>query len=189
VFKKVLVPLDGSDLAEAVLPYVEDIGKRCAAEVVLLQVVTTSRERTAAISPPAEKVAVGPIMAESTERMTAAIHPVYREQEMASIRTEVRRTLAGVKKRLIKAGLEVRVEVVFGRPAVRIVEYAEKEGVDLLAMATHGRTGVGRWVFGSVAEKVLRATALPILLIRPPGAEEHRRPSRADLKRLGSQKD
>ncbi len=79
MFNKVLVPLDGSDLAEAVLPYVEDIGKRCAAEVVLLQVVTTSRERTAAISPPAEKVAVGgPIMAESTERMTAVIHPVYR---------------------------------------------------------------------------------------------------------------
>ncbi len=188
MFNKVLVPLDGSDLAEAVLPYVEDIGKRCAAEVVLLQVVTTSRERTAAISPPPEKVAMGPL-ADSTDRMTAVIHPVYREQEMASIRTEVRRTLAGVKNRLIKAGLEVRVEVLFGRPEVRIVEYAEKEGVDLLAMATHGRTGVGRWVFGSVAEKVLRASGLPILLIRPPGAEKHRRPSRADLKRLASQKD
>jgi len=170
VFKKVLVPLDGSELAEAVLPYVEDLGERGAAEVILLQLVATPHDRTAAIYQPPEDIPMA-LLPDSAGGVTIAQHPIYREQEMASLRAEAKRSLAGAKKRLSKAGLEARVEVLFGRPAERIVEYAMKEEVDLIAMATHGRSGFSRWVFGSVAEKVLRATALPILLIRPPGAD------------------
>jgi nucleotide-binding universal stress UspA family protein len=92
---------------------------------------------------------------------------------MASLRAEAEQSLDDAKERLSKVGLEVRVEVLFGRPADKIVEYAVKEGVDLIAMATHGRSGFSRWVFGSVAEKVLRAAAIPILLIRPPGADRY----------------
>ncbi|NIO69862.1 MAG: universal stress protein [Anaerolineae bacterium] len=173
MFKKVLVPLDGSELAEAVLPYVEDLGKRCAAEVILLQVIATPPDRATAIyRPPKGDMPMAPLP-ESAEDVVIAQHPIYREQEMASLRAEAERSLAGAKERLSKAGLKVRVEVLFGRPADRIVEYAMKEEVDLIAMATHGRSGFSRWVFGSVAEKVLRATALPILLIRPPGADRY----------------
>jgi nucleotide-binding universal stress UspA family protein len=87
---------------------------------------------------------------------------------MESLRGEVERTLAGARKRLRQAGLSVRVVVLFGRPADRIVEYATKEKVDLIAISTHGRTGFGRWAFGSVAKRIMRATAIPVLLIRPP---------------------
>jgi nucleotide-binding universal stress UspA family protein len=175
VFKKVLVPLDGSELAEAVLPYVEDLGKRCAAEVILLQVITPPPDRATAIyRPPTSDMPMAPLP-ESAEDVTIAQHPIYREQEMASLQAEAEQSLAGAKERLSKVGLEVRVEVLFGRPAEKIVEYAMKEDVDLIAMATHGRSGLSRWVFGSVAEKVLRAVALPILLISPPGADRYAR--------------
>jgi nucleotide-binding universal stress UspA family protein len=173
VFKKVLVPLDGSELAEAVLPYVEDLGKRCAAEIILLQVVATPPDRTTAIyQPPRGDMPMQPLP-DSADDVVIAQHPIYREQEMASLRAEAERSLVGAKERLSEAGLKARVEVLFGRPAEKIVEYALKEKVDLIAMATHGRSGFGRWVFGSVAEKVLRAVALPILLIRPPGADRY----------------
>jgi nucleotide-binding universal stress UspA family protein len=105
----------------------------------------------------------------SSDDVVPAPHPVYREQEMESLRAEVERTLSGVKKQLSQAGLKVSVVVLFGRPADRIVEYATKEGVDLIAISTHGRSGLGRWAFGSVAKRIMRATAIPVLLIRPPG--------------------
>jgi nucleotide-binding universal stress UspA family protein len=112
---------------------------------------------------------------ESAEDVAITQHPIYREQEMASLRSEAERSLTGAKERLSKAGLKARVEVLFGRPAEKIIKYAAKEKVDLIAMSTHGRSGFSRWVFGSVAEKVLRAAALPILLIRPPGADRYSR--------------
>jgi nucleotide-binding universal stress UspA family protein len=163
MFEKVLVPLDGSEIAETVIPFVEDIATRYSAEIILLRVVATPQDRWTA------KVFQPPLAVPgSTEDVVPAPHPVYREQEMESLRGEVERTLSGVKKRLSQAGLSVRVVVLFGRPADRIVEYATKEKVDLIAISTHGRTGFGRWAFGSVAKRIMRATAIPVLLIRPP---------------------
>ena len=182
MFKKVLVPLDGSDMAEAVLPYVEDLGKRCAAEVILLQVIAIPPDKATAIYQPLkDDISIAP-SPESAEDVTIARYPIYREQEMASLQAEAERSLIGAKERLSKAGLKVRVQVLFGRPAERIVDYAAKEEVDLIAMATHGRSGLSRWVFGSVVNKVLRAAALPILLIRPPGADIYSQLPGVDLK-------
>jgi nucleotide-binding universal stress UspA family protein len=90
---------------------------------------------------------------------------------MESLRVEGERRLSGVRKRLREAGVQTRVVVLFGRPPDRIVEYATKEDVDLIALSTYGRSGFGRWAFGSVAKRVMRATAIPVLLIRPPGGE------------------
>ena len=176
MFKKTLIPLDGSELAEAVLPYVEDLGQRCASEIIVLRVIAPPRDGARAAY---EALRLDSPMAprpDLVEDRTAVQHPIYREQEMASRRAEAEQALAGAKERLSKVGLEARVEVLFGQPAEKIVEYAMKEEVDLIAMATHGRSGFSRWVFGSVAEKVLRATALPILLIRPPGADRYQFP-------------
>jgi nucleotide-binding universal stress UspA family protein len=168
MFKKVLVPLDGSELAETVLPYVEDLGQRCAAEVILLRVVRMPADKTASD-------VYQPAMTLPGSALDAVVdqHPIYREQEMESLRSETELSLAGAKKRLVEAGLDVRVEVLFGRPADRIAEYAMKKEIDLIAMSTHGRSGFRRWVFGSVAQKVLRAVTVPILLIRPPGADKY----------------
>ena len=164
MFGKVLVPLDGSEMAEAVLPHVEDIAKRYSAEVILLRVVATPHDRSAAslFQPPLA-------VPGSTEDVIPVPHPVYRDQEIESLRVEVKRTLSGVRKRLSEAGLRTSIVVLFGRPADRIVEYANKEEVDLIALSTYGRTGLGRWAFGSVAKRVMRATSIPVLLIRPPG--------------------
>lgn len=165
MFGKVLVPLDGSEMAQAVLPYVENVAKCYSAEVILLRVVATPQDRsTATVFQPSLAVPG------STEDAVPAAHPVYREQEMESLRGEAERTLSGIRKRLSEAGLEVRIVVLFGRPADRIVECATKEEVDLIAISTYGRSGFGRWAFGSVAKRVMRATAIPVLLIRPPGA-------------------
>ncbi len=91
---------------------------------------------------------------------------------MESVRAETERALAGIRKRLREAGINTRIEVLFGRPAERIVEHAAKEEADLIVMCTYGRSGFGRWAFGSVTKRVMRATAVPVLLIRPPGADQ-----------------
>ena len=166
MFEKMLGPLDGSEMAEAVLPYVEDLANRYSAEVILLQVIATPHDRSiATVFQPSLAV---PGTAEDT---TPATHPLYRDQEMESLRVEGERRLSGVRKRLREAGVQTRVVVLFGRPPDRIVEYATKEDVDLIALSTYGRSGFGRWAFGSVAKRVMRATAIPVLLIRPPGGE------------------
>jgi nucleotide-binding universal stress UspA family protein len=176
MFEKVLVPLDGSELAEAVLPFVAELSERCAAEIILLRVVPVPHDTaTAAVYQPSMS------LPGTAEDEVVARHPIYREQEMESARAETVRSLARAKERLSKVAEQVRVEVVFGRPAKRIVDFAEKEKVDLIAMSSHGRTGFGRWVVGSVADRVLRATAVPILLIRPPGAKERLQMSGVEL--------
>jgi len=167
MYKKVLVPLDGSDLAESVLPQVIGFARGCGAEILLLRVIPPPGDGTRALYQSLRlEMPVDP-RPELVEGMTAVQHPIYREQEMASLRVEAQRCLNRAKERLNEAGLEARVEVLFGRPAERIIEYAQSEQVDMIAMATHGRSGFRRRVFGSVAEKVLRTTELPLLLIKP----------------------
>jgi nucleotide-binding universal stress UspA family protein len=162
MFRKVLVPLDGSEMAEVVLPYVENIGACYSAEVILLRVVPIPQDRLIATVYQPSMVVPG-----SPEDPVPLPHPVYQEQEMASLRGEAERTLAGARRRLAEAGLQPRIEVLFGRPEDRIVDYATKEDVDLIVISTHGRTGFGRWAFGSVAKRVMRATTIPVLMIRP----------------------
>ena len=159
------------------LPYVEDLGGRCAAEIVLLRVIAMPAGKTKAdVYQPAIT------LPGSALDVVVDQHPIYREQEMGSLRAEAEHSLARAKKRLTDAGLSVRVEVLFGQPAERIAEYAMKKKVDLIAMSTHGRSGLSRWVFGSVTEKVLRAVVVPILLIRPPGADRYSRLPAVELK-------
>jgi nucleotide-binding universal stress UspA family protein len=170
MFERLLVPLDGSELAETVLPRVAELG--CASEVILLRVVPPPGDGARALYESLRlDMPVDP-RPELVEGRTAVQHPIYREQEMASLRAGALQSLTRAKKPLDEAGIEVRLEVLFGRPAEKIVEFARREEVDLIALVTHGRGGFRRRVFGSVAEKVLRMTALPVLLVRPPGAKE-----------------
>ncbi len=170
MLRRILVPLDGSEVAEAVLPYVEEICHRCEpVEVILLQVVPPPPGRSGAVYRPVESSFPTLRVPESQADVEAAMHPIYREQEMASARAQVEHSLERAVKRLCEGEAILRVEVAFGRPAEEIVDFAEREGVDLIAMSTHGRSGLSRWVFGSVADKVLHGTHLPILLVRPLG--------------------
>jgi nucleotide-binding universal stress UspA family protein len=170
VLQKILVPLDGSELAEGVLPYVEEICQRCdPVDVILFQVVPPPSGRSGAVFRVIDDDFPTVRLPETAGDVETARHPIYRDQELASLRAEVEASLARAIQRLCDGGVNTRVEMAFGRPADEIVDFAEREKVDMIAMSTHGRSGLTRWIFGSVTDKVLHGTHVPILLVRPPG--------------------
>jgi nucleotide-binding universal stress UspA family protein len=139
--RKVLVPLDGSAGSNTVLPTVSELARAEGAQVRLLHVAPS----------PAAVVAGDRVIA-------------YADQEAARIEQEV---LAYLKRAAAElSALEVEAAVRFGDPVEEIVREAESAGADLIALATHRRTGVSRLLKGSVAEQVERATAIPVLLVR-----------------------
>lgn len=138
----ILVPLDGSVVAEAALTPAVDLARTWGARLVLLR---------------AAEAHTGPL----TDPIEAQVH-VMREAEEYLAAAQARVKAAGVA--------EVELSAWYGPPAEAIVEAARHRHADLIVMSSHGRSGVARLVLGSVAESVLRATAVPILLIRPAGA-------------------
>jgi len=170
VLQKILVPLDGSDLALAAIPYVQELAQRCdPVSVTLLQVVRPPSGHTASVFMPIDTDFPGRRAPGSEDDVEAADHPIYRDQEIASARAEAEATMAPAARTLREAGITTEVAVAFGRPAEEIVYLAEETGIDLVVMCTHGRSGVRRWLLGSVADKVLRGTYVPVLMVRPPG--------------------
>ncbi len=151
MYKKILVPLDGSDLAECVLPHVESIVKGGRVkEVVFLRVVEPTYIPTGAYP-----TGLG---SDSIIEIDAA-HKAAAEDYLGKL----------VGRTIYNKGLKVRAEIVEGRPAEVIAAYAEKNAVDLIAIATHGRSGVSRWAWGSVADRVMRSACIPVLMVRAPG--------------------
>ena len=152
MYQKILVPLDGSKLAECVLPHVERLALDCRVkEVILLRVCEPP-------TVPSDYPASRPV---SWEEHVGQITN-YAQQQCSLY-------LHDVEQQLREPGLKVRAESRLGNPAEQIVDYAEKNEVDLIVMASHGRSGPSRWALGSVAEKVFRATCVPILMVRAPG--------------------
>lgn len=136
--KRLLVPLDGSPLAETILPVAEEWAKEEQAEVVLLR----------AVPAPATPGGEG-----------AAAEAKTPEDAEAYLET--------VAERLARRGIErVRWGVSHEPPAAAIIEAAAREGVEMIAMATHGRSGLGRLLLGSVAAGVLRTAPAPVLLFK-----------------------
>lgn len=150
-YKHILVPLDGSELAERALPHAMIMAQLCQAEVTFLQVV-----------PPIKEV----IAADSD-------HPMYVDEQWHDIEAHDQEYLHTVCERHGCADLTVHTVVEMGTTAAeKIIEYAHENPVDLIVMATHGRSGLKRWVYGSVADKVLRGANLPTLLVRCHSEEE-----------------
>lgn len=167
MFKKILVPCDGSELAQdSVFPQVEDLARSMGAEVIILRVVSAPPGRSgSAFKPGAPEMPIP--LPVTLEDARVARHPIYRDQEIASAEAEARHSVAQAEAMFREKGITVRSEVLLGQPAEEILDYAEVEKADLIVMCTHGRSGLGRWVFGSVTEKVLRAAKTPVLVIRP----------------------
>jgi len=88
---------------------------------------------------------------------------------VGKMQRQAQRYLDRIAKQLQKKGIKVRTEVLLGNPAEEITSFAERDGANLILMASHGRSGISRWAYGSVADKVFRATCVPILMIRAPG--------------------
>jgi nucleotide-binding universal stress UspA family protein len=147
--RQILVPLDGSALAETVLPHAVRLAQATRRGLILLRVIPLPgwTDPLAAAIP-----------------TTAGAYVTWETDIVAA-----RDYLGSVVERLQITELPMQTMVLEGDPATVIVGYAQEhpEGL-LLAMATHGRSGLGRWVFGSVAERVLHATPVPLLLVRPP---------------------
>ena len=137
MFKKILVPLDGSLIAERILVQVEDLAKIHGAEVILIRVAFSHALTN-------EKLA---------EREEQAV-------------ADAKDYLAGVEGRLKSAGIKVSSLTPCGHAAEKIIEHARISNCDLIVMSTHGRSGLGQFVLGSVAIKVLHAAPVPVLLYR-----------------------
>lgn len=156
--RTILVPLDGSELAESVLPHVETLAKQRGAElvdVVLLRVC----------DPPI-------ISSDYPEAIMPLSWEEHVEQQMAWCKRASEKYLAGVEKQLKDAGLKVRSEALVGKPplgnpANEIIDYANRNPFNLIVMATHGRSGISRWAYGSVAARVLLGVSSPLFLVRP----------------------
>jgi nucleotide-binding universal stress UspA family protein len=153
MYRHILVPLDGSELSEAVLPHAQTLAQKLGATLLLLRVANVSATIMAATGPDTGMVAPD------------LIEEVIEDQE-----EDAKGYLERVSQRLKDAGCQVSWEVVEGSPASAIVETARKNNCDLIALATHGRSGLVRAVLGSVADAVVRESHLPVLLIRPPTA-------------------
>ena len=163
---KVLIPLDGSMFSQAIIPQVERLLRPAEHQLILLHV--TDRPEGLTALPPRLISPVWPVpMYESSREVERAKHPIYASQEWASVSAMLEDELVPVVHDLQESGFCVSVAVQFGDPVEEIVRFVESEGVDLVAMATHGRTGLGTLVLGSVASGVLHRLKVPVFLIRP----------------------
>lgn len=136
--QRILVPLDGSALAESALPEVKELARPFEASLTLLRVI-----------PP---------------YLSPGVKPP--EEFMARDQAEAEGYLKTKQQELEAEGFSIEVVVRAGDAAHEILDYAEAREVDLIAMATHGRSGLSRWLLGSIAEKVLRGSDIPVLLHR-----------------------
>ena len=148
LFRRVIVPLDSSEQAEEIIPHVEGLAARFQTEVILLQVIT----ETTYLEPLAFGAAYGYVAA--TEEMID-----LRKKKAAGY-------LDTIKERLEARGILVSTMVVLGDAGTAIIDAAQQTDSGLVAMTTHGRSGVIRWAYGSVADKVLHAGTTPLLLVR-----------------------
>jgi len=146
MFAKILVPLDGSELAERALIPAFAMAEKFQSEVVLLRVSM------------AESITVGlPALAPHVYALGRV--GVRRDEQQAEA------YLNGIKTRWRGSGVPINVESLWGAPPEMIVAAANEQQVDLIVMSTHGRSGVDRLIYGSVAEAVIRGVHMPVLLV------------------------
>lgn len=151
--RTILVPLDGSQLSESAIPHVEALVKQLGPELVDVVLL---------------RVCEPPVVASDYPPTAGLTWEEHKEHEMARPTTVCDEYLAGVQKRLEGLGIRARSVVLQGKAADEIADYANKNPVNLIVMSTHGRSGISRWAYGSVADKVLLGVCSPVFLVRPP---------------------
>jgi nucleotide-binding universal stress UspA family protein len=148
VYKKILAPLDGSKLAELSLEHVKKVALAAdEAEVVLL-------------------IATEPVSYLSYASALSEDEAFKMENKS---RVNAQKYVDRIAARLKKEGINAQSKVVWGRPADEILQYIKEHKMDLVIMSTHGRSGIPRWAMGSVADKVIRSSPIPVLIIPPQG--------------------
>jgi len=147
--RKILVPLDGSQFAEGIVPYVEDLTEGMDNEVILIRVIE-------------------PVQIPDVVRYTAGFDEKRYEKELTSkAEREAKRYLSKKESALRNKGVKVSSASLLGMPAQTILQYAEDNSVSLIALSTHGFSGITKWAYGSVASKITESSSKPVLLVRP----------------------
>ena len=145
MYRKILVPLDGSKVAEGVLPHAKALAYSEGAELILLT------------------VGANPVMDFAFSDPGLAQSAVLEQEERS------KKYIDKIEDDLKAAGFKTSTVLRVGSVADVILEVAEEMGVDAIAMSTHGRTGPARWLLGSIAERVVHSSKVPVLLIRATG--------------------
>ncbi len=152
MYERILVPLDGSEVGEAALPKVEELVTRLTPkdkiEVILLQVISSLTHYVIAGE--------------------ASVQVPYSEKEVEQIKRKARAYLNKSGEGMKSKGITVKTKVTTGRAAEEIIRVADETKADLIAMSTHGRSGLSRLTFGSITDKVLRTGHVPVLVVRAP---------------------
>jgi len=152
MYERIIIPLDGSKVGEAALPYVRELVSKLSpevkVEVVLLQVVSSLTHYV--------------IAGEASAQIP------YTEKEMEQIKKKAMDYLKKAGEGLRSKGIKVTIKVAVGKPDEEIIKAADGINTDLIAMSTHGRSGLSRWAFGSVTDRVLRVGNKPVLMVRAP---------------------
>lgn len=144
-YKKIVVPIDGSGWSERAIPHAMDIARSNNSEVVLLHV----------FKPPASEY-VGELALAG------------QDDQLMALRDEMKQHMTGIRNNIRAEKITVRVQVIEGTGVASIIcDYINDEGADLVVMSSHGHTGITRWLFGSIAQKVMQGVHIPVLIIRP----------------------
>jgi nucleotide-binding universal stress UspA family protein len=151
MIKQIAVPLDGSKLAECALPYAEEIAKGNNAGVILVSVT----ERAIGYRP----------MDDPSQPTKERLLP----EAVGKKEPQAQKYLDKWVKALATKGIKAKSEVLMGNPAEEITNYTKNSEIDIIVMSSHGRSGPSRWAYGSVADKVFRASCVPVLMVKAPG--------------------
>ncbi len=158
MYKKVLVPLDGSKLAECVLPHVQALAKSGILQEVVFATVVEPYQSTGRTDYIFED---------------GKIKKVVEEEQIKKIEENYKKAaedyLRGLVSQLKYEGVKISWQVLSGKVAEALAEFVAHNQIDLIIIATHGRSGVSRWVWGSVADRILRSSCVPVLMVRAPG--------------------
>lgn len=151
--KNILVPLDASSLGECVVPFIKEMAG-----------LTRTKKADITLFNVNEPVLINADYPEMIMPLTWNEHVKQQNIWLEKISLEY---LNNIKRKLEDIGLTVNIEIAFGNPAEAILNYAGNKSVDLIILATHGRTGIARVDYGNVADKVLHRSRVPIFLVRP----------------------
>jgi nucleotide-binding universal stress UspA family protein len=156
MYERILVPLDGSKVGEAALPHIEKLTDmfqpEVKIEIIILQVISDLTHYVVA------------------GEASAAVP--YNDKELELLKRKSLKYLQSIVTKMTGKNRNYKVEVAFGNAASEIINVAEKTNSDLIAMSTHGRSGITRWAFGSVTDRVLREGKKPVFMVRAPKGKD-----------------
>jgi nucleotide-binding universal stress UspA family protein len=160
MYERILVPLDGSELAEQALPYAREMATKFKSHLTLLRAISTSDEALREVA--AEPTAV------TAPELTVGVARSMHESQADAARTYLR----GIAETFDGSGIEVETELAEGDPEYVIETQAKELNASLIVMASHGRSGLSRLLHGSIADEIVRSSTVPIMLIRAHDPED-----------------